>query len=98
MTTARVFDAMKELIVQVTEVPERQGDRSGSPFFESPGAIRMETPLAELGLDSLAVTALAVEAESRFGITLSPVLMFEVHTVGDLVSRIESLIEEKGAS
>ena len=94
MSSPSVFEAMKEMIVAVTEVPEHGGDRTGSPFFEDPDAIRPETPLSELGLDSLHVTALAVEAEARFGITLSPVLMFEVHTVGDLVDRIEELVAE----
>lgn len=98
MSASGIFDAVREMIVQATEVPERQGDRTGSPFFEDPGAIRLDTPLAELGLDSLGVTALAVEAESRFGITLSPVLMFEIHTVGDLVARIERLIRERDSS
>ena len=97
MTRDAILGTLKDIVARFNELPELEGVRSGSQYFEDPESIREDMPLGELGMDSLGLTAVAVEAEKAFGIELSPVLMFEVRTIGDLVSKIEAQLAEERA-
>ena len=88
MPRDQIFADLRELMVKVTTIPGRA--RSESPFFTDPDRIKPETLLAELALDSIMIAALVREVEAHFDINLSPVLMFEVQTVEDLVVQIET--------
>ncbi len=95
MDRARITEELKELMVEVSTVKEERGKaRRGSPFFESVDEIKLETPLAELGMDSIMVTALVTRLEERHEIELSPMIMFEVRTVGDFVDAVEQAMSE----
>ena len=51
-----------------------------------------ETPLPELGWDSIQFAALLVRAEDRYGLDTSDLSVFDIFTVGDLVTAIEDRI------
>lgn len=97
--TDAVLEQLRVLMVKVVSVPEESG--SGRPhagFFADPEDIREETPLAELGLDSILVTALVTEIERHWEITLAPTMMFEIYTVGDLVEQIRERVAARALS
>lgn len=55
--------------------------------------IGRETRLSELGMDSIAAASFVVEVEIAFKISLPPLILFECQTVGDVVDRIERILE-----
>ncbi len=54
--------------------------------------IEMETTFADLGIDSLDMTEMAMDLEDKFGIEFTP--SPEINTVGKLVEAIEKLVAE----
>jgi len=98
-TDSAVFEQLKVSMVKVISVPEETGGgRASAGFFADPEEIRLEMPLAELGLDSILVTALVTEIERHYEIALSPTMMFEIYTVRDLVDQIRDRIRAAAAS
>lgn len=59
--------------------------------------IGRDTRLSELGMDSIAAASFVVEIEIAFKISLPPLILFECHTVGDVVDRIERIVAKPGA-
>ncbi len=55
-------------------------------------AVTDETKFADLGIDSLDMTEIAMELEEEFNITLQ--ISPELNTVGKLVAEIEKLMNE----
>jgi acyl carrier protein len=54
--------------------------------------ITAETKFADLGIDSLDITEMAMDLEDEFGITLE--MTPELNTVGKLVAAVEALVGE----
>ncbi len=54
--------------------------------------ITAETSFADLGIDSLDITEMAMDLEDEFGITLE--MNPELNTVGKLVAAVEALVAE----
>ena len=63
-------------------------------FAKNAEAIQLGTELVDLGLDSVDMTAIAQEVGKAYGIKVTPMVVMEANTVGDLV---ESIVA-KGAS
>ncbi|MGH9360938.1 MAG: acyl carrier protein, partial [Thermoanaerobaculia bacterium] len=55
-------------------------------------ALAPETPLAELGLDSIAVVGFLVAIEQEFELDLSPLPLLRLVTVGDLADWIAAAL------
>lgn len=55
--------------------------------------IKAETKFADLGIDSLDITELLMNVEDEFGVELE--MDTSLETVGDLVKKLESVIEKK---
>ena len=53
--------------------------------------IEMETTFADLGIDSLDMTEMAMDLEDEFSIEFTP--SPEINTVGKLVEAVEKLVE-----
>lgn len=56
-------------------------------------AVGHETPLSEIGLDSIATLGLLGEIETRFGLEISSALAYDLPTVGELAAHVAELIE-----
>jgi acyl carrier protein len=63
----------------------------GTRIEVEPGTIRLDTPVRDFGVDSLDVVELVMEAEERFGITVSDEDAERVETVADWLRLIERL-------
>jgi acyl carrier protein len=55
----------------------------------------IESPLADLGWDSVQMTWLLIRLEERLGIDTSSLSLFDMYTVGDLLRAVQRLIDEK---
>ena len=52
-------------------------------------AIELNTPLADLGIDSLGLAELMFDIDDEFNIEISDEQMVKLNTVGDLIEQIE---------
>jgi acyl carrier protein len=64
-------------------------DLMAKEFQLDPASIRPETPLVDLGVDSLAALEFAFELESTFRITLDPATDLRGATVQDVVDVVD---------
>lgn len=60
-----------------------------------PEQIAIDALLSELGVDSLDFVELTIAAEREFNVEISDELLQEVETVGDVVTMIERLVNER---
>lgn len=56
-------------------------------------SIKEETPLRELGLDSLDIVETLLELEEKYGVTFDDIDMSKLQTVKDLLDCIEARIK-----
>ena len=62
------------------------------------GSFTMESPLAQVGWDSLEMTWVLVRLEERLGIDTSSLSLFSIFTVGDLLRELQLLANNKQPS
>ena len=60
-------------------------------------SVTLDTPLQELGFDSMQMTWVLVRLEERLEIDTSSVSLFNLFTVGDLVRSLQPLVDERNA-
>jgi acyl carrier protein len=60
-----------------------------------PGNISLDTPLAELGIDSLGAITILYELEDRYDIEIPNELFDSLKIVNDIVIQLERLVESK---
>jgi acyl carrier protein len=91
-----LIEELKELILEMLS-DERVITREQLPEARArlDAQLLPETPLAELGWDSMQFPALLVRAEDRWGIDTSEVSVFDVFTVQDLVRALSVRIEAR---
>lgn len=53
------------------------------------------TPLSDLGIDSLRAITIIYELEEEFGVEIPNEVIETIHTVGDIVERLQELSEIK---
>jgi acyl carrier protein len=58
-------------------------------------AVTLDSPLSEFGWDSVQMTWILIRLEERYDIDTSTVSMFNLFTVGDLMSELTTLINQK---
>lgn len=61
-------------------------------------AIELDTPLADLGIDSLGLAELMFDIDDEFKIEITDEQMLKLTTVGDLVAQIEQAIGGRPAA
>ena len=61
-------------------------------------AIELNTPLADLGIDSLGLAELMFDIDDEFNIEISDEQMVKLNTVGDLIEQIEQEISGRSTS
>ena len=61
-------------------------------------AIELNTPLADLGIDSLGLAELMFDIDDEFNIEISDEQMVKLNTVGDLIEQIEQAISGRSTS
>ncbi len=71
-------------------------DRLGADLGIDLATVRLDTPLDALGLDSLDVAEIVMEAEERFGVELTTEELEHVRTVEDLLRLIEERRDDPG--
>lgn len=62
-----------------------------------PESFTLESPLQDLGLDSLDTITAVFELEDKFGISIPDEEVRSIRTVGDIVDGIRKLVAEKNA-
>lgn len=60
-------------------------------------SVTLDTPLQELGFDSMQMTWVLVRLEERLDIDTSSVSLFNLFTVGDLVRALQPLVDNRNA-
>lgn len=63
-----------------------------------PNNITMETPLSELGIDSLRAITILYELEEQFDIEIPNELIEQISTVGDIVKYLDQLRQTTGST
>ena len=62
-----------------------------------PNDITMETPLSDLGIDSLRAITILYDLEERFDIEIPNELIKQIRTVGDIVKHLDQLRQTTGS-
>lgn len=63
-----------------------------------PGAIAMDTPLSELGIDSLGAITILYELEDRYDIEIPNEVFDSLEVVNDIVVQLEKLLGDKSSA
>lgn len=98
MTQEQILSVVKELIL---ELNEKANPSQAKEFSKLKSLIDQkvtpDTPLASLGWDSLQMTFLLVAIEKRLDIDTSTSSLFDLFTVGDLLTELQTLVEQREA-
>lgn len=98
MTQEQILTVVKEIIV---ELNEKANPSQAKEFARlrtlTDQKVTPETPLASLGWDSLQMTFLLVAIEKRLDIDTSTSSLFDLFTVGDLLTELQTLVAQREA-
>ncbi|MEO8217496.1 MAG: acyl carrier protein [Acidobacteriota bacterium] len=75
-----------------SEIEEKIVDIVNNQKTLPPDAVQPDTPLADLGIDSLDALNIIFEVEEAFGVTVSDETARTMRTPNDIVSAIEELL------
>jgi acyl carrier protein len=98
MTNESVLETFKALIVKSHLNDDRtlSEQRLAEIAKEVDERVQLDTPLSNVGLDSMKMTWIIVRFEEELDIDASAVSFFELFDVNDLANEIVSLVNEKG--
>jgi acyl carrier protein len=96
VTQEELLTVLRELVAEIaTKVTPALAKDGGALRERVDAMVGLDSPLQQLGWDSVQMTWLLIRLEERFEIDTSSVSLFEMFTVGDLVRALLSLINEK---
>ena len=98
MTNELVLATFKSLIVKSYLNDDRtlSEQRLAEIAVEVDGRVKLDTPLSNVGLDSMKMTWIIVRFEEELDIDASAVSFFELYDVNDLANEIVALVKDKG--
>jgi acyl carrier protein len=96
MSQEETFKILKELIVQLSESSNPANSKEISKLKSIlDESIKPDSPLSVLGWDSMQMTFLLVAVEDRFNIDTSTISILDLFTVGDFLTDIQKLVNQK---
>ncbi len=97
MKNAEILDIFRSLVVKsyLNDDPSLSKDRLKEIEIEINDRVKLDTPLSEVGLDSMKMTWIIVKFEEILDIDASGVSFFELFDVNDLANEIIEIVKEK---
>lgn len=98
MSQDQMLSVLKEIVVEMSEKSNPTHAKEISKLRSIVDSkITPDSPLSALGWDSLQMTMLLVAVEERLGIDTSNVSLFDLYTIGDFLSELQTLVDKKKA-
>ena len=97
MTQAELLNVLKE-VAEVDAADPAVAKQSGNLCARLDPSLTLDSPLAQVGWDSLEMTWVLVRLEERLDIDTSNLSMFNLHTVGDLLRELKQLTDARAAA
>lgn len=96
MTQEQILAVVKELIIELNEKSNPSHAKEFSKLRSIiDEKVTIDSPLASLGWDSLQMTFLLFALEKRLDIDTSTSSLFDLFTVGDLLTELQKLIQQR---
>ena len=95
MNKEEIFKVFKELVVKshLNDNPSLSNEALKEIAVDIDERVKIDTPLSEVGLDSMKMTWIVVQFENRLDVDASAISFFELFNVEDLANEILGLVE-----
>lgn len=98
MSQDEMLTVLKELVVELSAKANPTHGKEISKLKSIVDAkVTPQSPLSALGWDSLQMTMLLLAVEEKFGIDTSNVSLFDLYTIGDFLTELQTLMNQKRA-